>query len=118
LITERLLAREAARRGISVQALLDAEVAARVEPVSEQEIEIAYRALKDQLVGDEAAKQNLVRARLSADKLAARRRTFLESLRSQAHVVIHLETPPVARAEVTADGAPAKGPAAAPVTVV
>jgi len=118
LITERLLAREAARRGISVQALLEAEVAARVEPVSEQEIETAYRALKDQLVGDEATKKNLVRARLSADKLAARRRTFLESLRSQAHVVIHLEAPPVSRAEVTADGAPAKGPAAAPVTVV
>src|SRR2546422_5482723 len=55
------------------RSLLDAEVAARVEPVSEQEIETAYRALKDQLVGDEAAKQNLVRARLSADKLAARR---------------------------------------------
>src|SRR2546422_2370000 len=100
------------------RSLLDAEVAARVEPVSEQEIETAYRALKDQLVGDETTKQNLVRARLSADKLAARRRTFLESLRSQAHVVIQLEAPPVSRAEVTADGAPAKGPAAAPVTVV
>src|SRR5437867_3599036 len=118
MITDRLLAREAARRGISVQALLDAEITAKVEPVSEQEIETMYRALGGGLKGDEPTKRNLLRARLAADKLAARRRAFLEGLRSQARVVIHLKAPPVSRAEVSPDGAPAKGPATAPVTVV
>lgn len=40
LIAERLLALEAARRGLSVRALLDAEVASKVEPVAEQEIKV------------------------------------------------------------------------------
>ena len=118
LITDRLLAREAAKRGVSVEALLDAEVTAKVEPASEQEIDTAYRALKGQLKGDEATGREVIRARLSSDKLAARRRAFLESLRAQAKVVVHLKAPPVFRVELSADGAPSKGPATAPVTVV
>jgi protein-disulfide isomerase len=118
LITERLLAREAAKRGVSVEALLEAEVTAKAEPVSEQEIETAYQALKAQLKGDEVTARELVRAQLPGEKLAARRRAFLESLRSQAQVVVHLTAPPVFRAEVSADGAPSKGPATAAVTVV
>lgn len=44
LIAERLLAREAGRRGVSVQALLDAEVTSKVGPVTEQEIDAFYEA--------------------------------------------------------------------------
>jgi hypothetical protein len=40
LINEKLLAKEAAKRGISVPALLDAEVTSKVGLVTEQEIEI------------------------------------------------------------------------------
>ena len=39
LINEKLLAKEAAKRGLSVPALLDAEVTAKVGLVTEQEIE-------------------------------------------------------------------------------
>jgi hypothetical protein len=73
LITERLLAGEAAKRGVPVQALLDAEVTAKAEPVSEQEIDTAYQALKGQLKGDEASGREQIRARLPGEKLAARR---------------------------------------------
>src|SRR2546427_1634371 len=44
LIAERLLAQEAARRGVSVASLLDAEVTRKVEPVTQDEVEVVYQA--------------------------------------------------------------------------
>jgi protein-disulfide isomerase len=118
LIAERLLAREAAKRGITVQALLDAEVTGKVEPVTEQQIETFYQANKAGLKGDEETVREQIRAYLQKQKLAAQREGFVQSLRSQATVVVHLKAPPVFRAEVSVDGAPFKGSAPAPVTIV
>ena len=118
LITERLLAREAAKRGVSPAALLDAEVRVKADPVSEQEIDAAYQARKAQLKGDEASGREQIKAQLEGQRLAARRQAFLESLRSQAQVVVYLKAPPIFRAEVNTEGAPSKGPATAPVTIV
>jgi len=118
LINERLLAREAAKRGISVPALLDAEVTSKVGLVTEQEIEQFYQANKGRLQGDEGQVREQIRAHLQNQKLQATREAFLRSLRSQAKVVVHLKAPPVFRAQVAADGAPFKGSATAPVTIV
>ncbi len=118
LIGDRLLAREAARRGISVGALLDAEVTAKISLVTEQEIESFYKANKSRLQGEEAEVREKIRAHLQNQKLAVQRETFLRALRSQAKVTVHLKEPPVFRAQVTADGAPFKGGAQAPVTIV
>jgi hypothetical protein len=54
LIHDKVLAQEAAKRGISVQALLDAEVTSNVGLVTEQEIETYYQANKARLHGEEA----------------------------------------------------------------
>ena len=118
LITERLLAREAAKRGITVPALLDAEVTTKVALVTEQEIETFYQANKARLKGNEATVREQIRAHLQKQKLAEQRGAFVQSLRSQANVVVHLKAPAVFRAEVGVDGAPFKGPAPAPVTIV
>jgi protein-disulfide isomerase len=118
LIAERLLAREAAKRGITVQALLDAEVTTTVALVTEQEIETFYQANKARLKGEEAILREQIRAHLQNQKLAARREAFIQSLRSQAKVAVHLKAAPIFRAEVSVDGAPFKGSAMAPVTIV
>jgi len=118
LINEKLLAREAAKRGISVPALLDAEVTSKVGLVTEQEVEKTYQQNKANLKGDESTVRNQIRASLQNNKLAAKREEFLSSLRSQAKVVVNLKPPPVLRVEVAVDGAPFKGPAQAPVTIV
>jgi protein-disulfide isomerase len=118
LIAERLLAREAGKRGMTVQALLDAEVTTKVALVTEQEIETFYQANKARLKGDEATAREQIRANLQKQKLAAQRGTFVQSLRSQSNVVVHLKAPAVYRAEVSVDGAPFKGSATAPVTIV
>jgi protein-disulfide isomerase len=118
LISEKLLAREASKKGISVRALLDAEVTSKVTLVSEQEIETFYQTNKARLKGEEATVREQIRGQLQNQKLAARREAYLRELRSQAKVVVHLKAPPVFRAQVTAEGAPSKGPATAAVTIV
>ena len=118
LINEKLLTKEAAKRSSSVPALLDAEVTSRVGLVTEQEIENFYQQNKAQLQGEEASLREQIRSHLQNQKLAAKREEFLKSLRSQAKVVINLKAPPVQRIEVSVQGAPFKGGAKAPVTIV
>jgi protein-disulfide isomerase len=118
LINDKLLAKEAAKRKLTAPALLDAEVTAKVGLVTEQEIEKFYQENKNQLKGEESSLREQIRAHLQNQKLATRREEFLKSLRSQAKVVVNLKPPPVLRVEVPVDGAPVKGSAKAPVTIV
>ena len=118
LIRERLLAAEAQKQGISVQALLQAEVTSKVPVVSDQEIETFFQANKAQLKGEEATLREQIRAHLQNQKLSAQREAYLKSLRSQANVTVFLKAPPVYRAEMSVEGAPFKGPEKAPVTIV
>jgi protein-disulfide isomerase len=118
LIRDRLLAQEANRRGTSVHALLDAEVTTKVGLVTEQEVEQFYQANKSRITGDEAKAREQIRSGLQAQKLAMKREEFVRSLRSKANVVTYLQAPPVSRIEVGVAGAPVKGSAEAPVTIV
>jgi protein-disulfide isomerase len=118
LIDERLLAREAAKRGTGVHQLLDAEVASKVELVTEQEIKTFYEANKNRLQGEETALRKQIRGYLQNQKSSARREAFVRSLRSQVNIGVHLTPPPVLRVEVGVDGAPFRGPASAAVTIV
>lgn len=118
LIEEKLLAQEAAKRGLGVEALLEAEVNAKVEAVTDPEVETLVQANKDRFKGTEETLRERVRDFLKQRKLEARRRDYLESLRAAAEVAIHLPPPEIYRAEVDVAGAPARGAENAPVTLV
>jgi protein-disulfide isomerase len=118
IVAEKLLAKEAVRRGITVTALLDKEVTSKVGLVTEQEVDEFYKKNKTQMRGEEAKLRQQIRSYLQNQKLNARRQEFLESLVAKSKVVVHLQPPPVFRAEVSADGAPYKGGAKAAVTIV
>jgi protein-disulfide isomerase len=118
LIAQRLLAQEATRRGISVTALVDAEITSKVSLVTEQEVDAFYQANKARLRGDEASIRDSIRAHLQQQKLLVRRLRFLESVRSQSKVVVRLQPPPVVRLPVSIEGAPVRGAVDAPVTLV
>jgi protein-disulfide isomerase len=118
LIEQRLFAQEAAKRKLSVAALLDAEVTAKVGLVTEKEIEDFYQANKSRMRGDDSEIRQKIRAFLQQQKLNARREAFAESLRSQGKVVVRLQPPPAIRVEVSTDGTPVRGAANAPVTIV
>jgi protein-disulfide isomerase len=118
IINDKLLEKEAAKHKLTVPALLDAEVTSKVGLVTEQEIEKFYQENKAQIKGEQGQVREQIRSYLQNQKLNAKRDEFLKSLRSQAKVMINLKPPPVLRVEVSAAGAPFKGPAKAPVTIV
>ncbi|MGH9804970.1 MAG: thioredoxin domain-containing protein [Candidatus Acidiferrales bacterium] len=118
LIEERLLKSEAEKRGVAVEALLQAEIEGQVQPVSDEEVKAFYAANKARLRGEESGLIEPIRSYLREQKIEARRKAFLAQLRAQAEVVIHLEAPEVYRAEVGVEGAPFRGAEGAPVTIV
>lgn len=118
IIAQRLLTQEAAKRGLSVPALLDAEVTAKVGLVTETEIENVYQANKSKLQGEESEVREKIRASLQQRKLAAQRQEFMRSLREKATVVDRLQPPPVVRVAVATKGAPLRGDEQAAVTLV
>ncbi len=118
LINATLLTKEARKRGISVPALLDAEVTSKVSLITEQEVETYFQANKAGLKGDGPTLKQQIRAALQDQKIAARKQQYFQTLRSQAKVVVSLKPPPVFRAEVSINGGLFKGLAAARVTVV
>jgi protein-disulfide isomerase len=117
-IGQRLLAQEANKRGVSVAALLDSEVTAKVGLVTETEIEAFIQENRSQLKGDGAEIRDKIRASLQQRKLAEQRNQYVQLLRVQGTVVDRLQPPPVVRVQVSTDGAPIRGTADAPVTVV
>lgn len=118
VITQHLLAQAAAKRGISVALLLDAEVTAKVALVLEKEVEDFYQANRTRFSGTEAEIRKNLRASLQEQKLAAQREQFLESLRSHATIVDRLQPSPALRVDVSVKGAPIRGAADAPVTLL
>lgn len=117
-IEQRLLDQEAARRGLSIAALLDAEVTAKVALVTEAEIDAAYQANKARFVGNEAMIRERLRVPLQEQKLTAQRKAYLASLRSRATIADYLKPSSLMRLSVSIEGAPVAGPVEAPVTIV
>jgi protein-disulfide isomerase len=119
VIRDRILAQEAARRGITVPKLLDAEVTSKVGLVTEDEVEQFYQANKGRFgTVDEMEARDQIRGRLQSQKISTQRDAFVQSLRKNAKVVVNLEPPPVMRVAVSTDGAPVRGGEKAPVTIV
>ena len=73
LIAEPRLAKGAARRGIAIPTLLDAEVTTTRGLVTEQEVEAFYQANKALLRGHEASLREQIRTYLQSQKLARTR---------------------------------------------
>ena len=118
LIEERLLAQKAAKRDLSVSALLDADVTSKVRLVTELEIDGFYQDNKSRFSGEESAIREKIRSSLQQHKLATQKKLYVYALRSNAEVQDNLRPPPVIRVEVSTDGAPIRGVPEAPVTLV
>jgi protein-disulfide isomerase len=117
MIGERLLAREATRRRISVDALIEAEVTSKAAAVTAEEIHNVYEFNKSQLQKPEPEVTDQIRTYLRDQRVATRRQEFVKSLQSQAKVSIYLVPPPPFRSDVGLEG-PSRGPADAPITIV
>lgn len=117
LIDERLLAAEAAKRGVSADALI-AEITAKTAPVTDEQAAAFYEANKTRLQGDLAQWREKIRTFIGEQRATAARQAFVKTLREGAAVTVFLEPPPVFRATVDVSSAPVRGNPSAPVTIV
>jgi len=113
----RLLEREAARRGLSVEALLREEVDGRVAPLQESDID-AYLAEHPEEAGRGAEGRARLRTYLEERGRIQRRLDFVASLREKSDYRFLAPPPERPRIRVAAEGAPWRGTAGAPVTIV
>jgi hypothetical protein len=118
LIEERLLAAEAAKRGISPAALVSIEITSQTGTVTEDDIVSFFEANKERLQRDVDAWRDQIRTHLTTQRAGERRQAFIRSLRESASVEVFLTAPAIHRADIAADGAPFKGSPNAPVTLV
>ncbi|OGU06558.1 MAG: hypothetical protein A2W29_10135 [Gemmatimonadetes bacterium RBG_16_66_8] len=117
LIEERLLAREAERRGISVDELLRREVDAPSAPATDADVD-AYLAEHPEAAAGGAEVRPRIQHYLSETRKIERRLRLLRQLRSQARIEFLLQPPAQPRVRLSVAGAPARGPADAAVTLV
>ncbi len=116
-VDKRLLEKEAAARKVSVDELTKAEVDAKATKSTPEEQKEFYGKNKARFGATaEAEVLKQIEKGLDQQKVRERRAEFLKELRAKAGVKVLLEPPrlPIA---VTADD-PARGPVAAPVTII
>jgi protein-disulfide isomerase len=118
LINDRLFAAEAKRRGITVDALIAAEVTAKAGEVTEADIQGFIATNRRRLPADPTSLLPQIKDYLGTEKTKTRREAFANDLRTKAHVQVLLKMPPFYRAPIELAGAPSKGPDSAPVTIV
>jgi protein-disulfide isomerase len=118
LIDQALIAGEAKKRGVSAEALIEAEVDAKLAPVTDQQIAAFYTANQARLQKDLAGWRDEIRTFLLRERVTERREAFAKELRAAGTVDVRLPAPKIFRSDVSVTGAFARGRATAPVTVV
>lgn len=114
LIEERLVAGEAAQRGVEPDALL-VQIVDEAPPVDDAAVRAFFDENASRLEGYEFEEvEPAIRARLDAQRSATASAAFLGALRATAELEVFIEAP---RVEIEARG-PAQGPADAAVTIV
>ena len=93
MIEERLLSAEAAKRGITLDALTQAEINTKIQPVTTADASAFYETNKARLQGGTfAALQEQIKTHLTSQRLTARRQEFVAALRGNAVVSVLLDT--------------------------
>jgi protein-disulfide isomerase len=119
LIVDKLLRQEAAKRSLSTQQLLDAEVTSKVSQVTEQEVEDLFQQHKGKLRGPEKGIRERLRSELLTQRTTAQKEAFIRQLKAERRVVVHLQPPTPIRVAVDGqDEAAVQGVPEAPVVIV
>jgi protein-disulfide isomerase len=118
LIDQKLLEDAAAKKGVTIAAMIQSEITARVTPPTADEVAKFYEENKSGLTGDFKSLEEQIKNFLMSQRLNTRQQEFLQSLRAAAKINVLLTPPPIYRATVSTDGAPVRGAGDAPVTIV
>jgi hypothetical protein len=117
VILERVYAKEAADKKVTVDEIVKAKVAEKAAPISDADVQAYYNANQARMGGKPLEQMTgQIKQFLAGQKETEARNALLTEARSAAKVRIVLDAP---RAQVAvAPNDPAKGPASAKVTVV
>lgn len=115
-LTEQLLTQEAKKRGLTREQLMTQEITSKVPDPTDAEAEKWYNENKGQ-VGNKtfAELKSQITTHLKNQRQQQQQQEFLKNLRKTADLKVLLKPPVIA---LTIDGAPSRGPASAPVTIV
>src|SRR5262245_7838380 len=116
MISEQLIEKEAKSRNVTTEQLVATEVIAKVPQPTDAEIQKVYDENKAQLQGQtlEQVKPRIVEF-LKPQKGAERPAAFITELKGKYKTTVALKPP---KGDVSPAGPPARGPEAAPVTIV
>ncbi len=115
-LSEQLLTQEAQKRGLTREQLIQQEVVSKVQAPSDAEVEQWYNANKSRVGNKSLAElKEQIAAQLKSQKQQQQQQEFISTLRKAADLKILLKPPVI---PLTLDGAPSRGPANAPVTIV
>ncbi|MEK7703998.1 MAG: thioredoxin domain-containing protein [Myxococcota bacterium] len=117
-IGQRVLAREAHSRQLSVDELLVAELGKRMQPVTDDELSQVYDANREVIDMPFEQAQELLRKQLTRQRHEEAERSYLDELREGADVRYAIDVPVLQRVAVDIGSAPAQGPTTAKVTLV
>jgi protein-disulfide isomerase len=116
MISEALIEKEAKARGVSPEALMEADVASKLATPTDAEIQKVYDANKAQLGNAtlDQVKDRIVQY-LQGQQEGELQEKLIAGLREKYKTTVSLKPPKV---EVADGGAPSMGPANAPVTII
>jgi protein-disulfide isomerase len=117
-INDLLLQQEAQKRQMTARALYDAEVGARVKPVTEADARTFYNQNKERVTGEFAQIKDQLIEYLKQQELTRASGVFADELRRKATIQTFLQPPVVPALNIATDDQPARGAAAAKVTIV
>jgi protein-disulfide isomerase len=115
LLEDKLLEAEAAKRGISRDQLLGAELQGKVKEPAQEDVNAYYAANKDRLNQPLAAIGGQIQQFLKSQNYNSAKAEFIERLKHEYRVTVSLEP---LRVNADAAGSPDLGEESAPVTIV
>ena len=117
-IDSLLLKKEAQRRSVSVETLLEREVYSKILAITEEEVSALYNANKSRIPVPLEKVRDKIREFIKGQRVSAHRALFIKSLKEKAKIVTYLTPPPTFRAQIAVEGYPSKGADKAAVTMV
>jgi protein-disulfide isomerase len=115
-VNDTLLAQEAQKRKVTVNALLDLEV--KPKAVTEEQAHVFFEQNKERVSGDFTQSRDSIIRHLEQIEVRVAERAFVEKLRAAASIQILLVAPESPVFSISTVDQPSLGSAAAPVTIV
>ena len=117
-VNDTLLTQAAQKKGITTRALLEAEINAKVPPVTDAQAQAFYNENKDRISGEFAQLKPQIVQYMQESKEREATVAFAEQLRKASTLQINLTAPESPAFPIATDDQPAKGSANAAVTIV